>query len=180
MPNRNLTIVLSGTLFAALYVVLYHLSDLISGNLAFGGIASLFFLPAFVRLLAFLIIGYWSIPFLFVAAMLCVDLGLTLEGKIVLSTFLAIGAPLGIAAASRALDLDHSLANLTSRKLLLLSAGSAFGNAIAYNTALALLGLKAQTFLSHAITFIGDVAGTWALIYLVKASLTLTARTRCR
>jgi hypothetical protein len=44
---------------SVLYIALYYLSDWLVGNEAVGGVASIFFLPAFVRLLGFLLVGYW-------------------------------------------------------------------------------------------------------------------------
>ena len=166
--------------FTALYVCLYRLSGIISGNEAFGGFASLFFLPAFVRLLAFLIIGYWSIPALFVAALFCVDLGLGPDGRIVVSAFLAVGAPLGIAVAMQMVELDLSLSNLTPSRLLWLSMGSALGNAVAYQTGLSIVGFETHGLLERAVTFIGDTAGTWTIIYILKASLTIIGRSLSR
>lgn len=80
-------------IFTFLYVALYYLSDWMVGNQALGGIASLIFLPAFIRLLGFLVIDYWIIPALFVAGLFCVDLGLGLSGKVVVSAFLSVGGP---------------------------------------------------------------------------------------
>lgn len=171
---------ISGAAFAALYVSLYQLSGAISGNEAFGGFASAFFLPAFVRLLAFLIIGYWSIPALFVAALICIDLGLGTDAKIVVAAFLAVGAPLGIALTMRVVKLDLALSNLTPARLLWLSMGSALGNTIAYQAGLSIVGFKPHGLLADAVTFIGDTAGTWAIIYLIKVALTLFGRSLSR
>jgi hypothetical protein len=180
LHNKALKTAASGVGFAALYVSLYQLSGLISGNEAFGGVASAFFLPAFVRLLAFLIIGYWSIPALFVAALICVDLGLGLDARIIVAAFLATGAPLGIAFVMRAIDLDLSLSNLTPGRLLWLSIGSSMGNTIFYQIGITLAGVRTHGPLDDVVTFVGDTAGTWAIIYLLKLALTVLGRTASR
>lgn len=40
----------------------------------------LFYPPAFIRLAAFLVIGFWSIPALFLAGLCCIDFGLSFRG----------------------------------------------------------------------------------------------------
>lgn len=162
---------------AALYVGLYHLSGLITENEQISSVASIFFLPAFVRLLAFLIIGFWSIPALFIAALLCLDLGLDFADRVIVSGFLALGAPLGIAAVSQLIGLEPSLESLTPRQLLLLSIGSALGSSGLYNLGLIVVGFEQYDFFTQLVTFVGDITGTWALIYLIKILLTIYGRT---
>lgn len=157
-------------ILVALYVGLFHVSGMLAGNEAFGGVASIFFLPAFVRLLGFLVIGYWAIPALFLAALPCVDLGLNIADRAIVAAFLATGAPLGIALAAQLCKLRPSLSNLTPLRLLWLSIGSSLGNAIFYHLGLNIVGHGAA---AHLATFIGDAAGTWAVIYAIKAALTL-------
>lgn len=163
--------------FALLYVSLYEVSGWISGNQAVAGIASIFFLPAFVRLLGFLIIGYWIVPTLFVAG-LCLtaagayNLAPGHSAELIVTAFTAAGGPLGVAVAASLGKLEVNLSNLTPLRLLALSAACAAGNAIAYQIALQLAGLQYPTFADIIAVFLGDFVGSWAIIYLIKGLLT--------
>lgn len=159
-----------------LYVALYYLTGLLAAENLPVAVASLLFLPAFARLLGFLVIGYWSIPALFIAGLFCVDLGLGFSDRVLVSAFIATGAPLAIGTMSRLLHLQPSLTNLTAIRLLWLSLASSFGNMIFYNTGLALVGLEFFQPQVLAATFIGDALGTWAIIYVIKLGLTSWGR----
>ncbi len=159
-----------------LYVALYYLTGLLAAENLPVAVASLLFLPAFARLLGFLVIGYWSIPALFIAGLFCVDLGLGLSDRVLVSAFIATGAPLAIGTTSRLLQLQPSLTNLTPIRLLWLSLASSFGNMIFYNTSLVLVGLGGFRPKVLTATFLGDALGTWAIIYVIKLSLTSWGR----
>lgn len=160
-------------IFTFLYLALYYLSDWMVGNQALGGIASLIFLPAFIRLLGFLVIDYLIIPALFVAGLFCVDLGLGLSSKVVVSAFLSVGGPFGVFVVSRLCKLKPSLSNLTPLRLFWLSAGCSLGNAIFYHFGLKVVGIGEYTPIEHLYVFIGDMIGTWCIIYCIKIALNL-------
>jgi hypothetical protein len=177
-------IMTSGAL-AVLFVVLYQISGLISGNQAIGGIVSLFFLPAFVRLLGFLLVGYWIIPTLFLTSMYLTvtgtyDLGPGYGAEVIMGAFTAVGGPLGAFLASRIGKLDPTLENLTPLRLLLLSLGCSAGNGIFHEMALRLAGFPATPEFDAAYVLVGDLVGTWAIIYLIKTALTLYGRSISR
>lgn len=177
MPNREITRFAGLAGLTVLYVLLYRLSGYVSSNEALASAASIFFLPAFVRLLGYLIAGLWAVPALFVAALFCVDLGLGLEERILVSAFLAVGGPLGAHFTSRLIHLDRSLSNLSPLRLLAVSLGCAAGNALFYETALALVGMPGGGPARLAAILLGDTLGTWAIIYVLKLSLTIWGRT---
>ena len=159
-----------------LYVSLYYLTGKLVSDDVPVAVASLLFLPAFARLLGVLVIGLWSIPTLFIAGLFCVNLGLGWEGRIVVSAFIATGAPLGIKITSYTQGLEPTLSNLTPTRLLWLSLASSFGNMIFYNTSVALVGVGDFNLRLSAITFIGDGLGTWAVISVIKIGLTAYGR----
>lgn len=184
LPERQLEAddicfaVLFATAMAALYVALYHLSDLLAGNEAIGGVASVIFIPAFVRLLGFLVIRWWIVPALFVAGLFCVDLGLGFQARIVVSMAIALGAPVGIYLAALAMRLSSRLAGLNAMQLLWLSLGCAVGNALFYNAAVAMVRPDHSGENFALEIFLGDALGTWVMVLLVKWLLTLSGRFR--
>lgn len=142
------------------YVLLYRLNDFLIGNTVFGGVASILFLPAFVRLLGFLLIGPWTIIPLFFAALICVDLGFDFGEQIVVAMALACGSQIALIFANRASGLNPTLDNLTVGRLLLLSFASAVGSSAAYNGALILAGHSGATVSTMFIALAGDALGT--------------------
>lgn len=169
--------------FAILYVALYHVSSLVTPNQGFEGIASFFFLPAFVRLLGFLLIGYWIIPALFVAgAYLSVtgayDLGPGILNELTVTACTAVGGPFGVFIASRIGGLRSSLVNLTPTRLLGLSIGCSAGNAIFYRIGLEIVGTHKTGLANDLYVFCGDFIGTWAIIYLIKSLMTFYSYSR--
>lgn len=163
---------------SVLYVILYHLSDLLAGNEAVGGVASVIFLPAFVRLFGFLVIRWWIVPALFVAGLFCVDLGLNIQARVVVSTAIAFGGAVGIYVVARATRLSPMLSGLNAMQLLWLSLGCAVGNALFYNAALMIVRLNQNQGNFAFEIFLGDAIGTWVMILLVKWLLTLSGRFR--
>lgn len=161
-----------------LYVALYCLSDWMAGNEALGGVAGLFFLPAFVRLLGFLVVELWVVPTLFVAGLFCVDLGVGFAGKAVVSSFIAVGGPFGIFIVSRLCKLKPSLSNLTPLRLLWLSAGCSLGSSIFYHIGLDAVGVGEYTPQNHFYVFAGDMVGTWVIVYLIKLGMDVVANVR--
>lgn len=158
------------------YILLYELNELLMGSTAFGGIASLIFLPAFVRLLGFLFLGLRTVMPLFVAAMFCVDLDLSLGNQILVASALAIGSPVALLAANQIAGLRPDLDNLTAGRLLSLSAASSIGSATAYHIALMVIGSEGVSTVTVIVAVLGDAIGTWAIIYALKLLLTLTGR----
>lgn len=159
-----------------LYVLLYRANVLLVGSESFGGIAALIFLPAFIRLLGFLLIRFWTVPPLFVAAWFCIDLGLDPASQFVVALALAVGAPVAIDQMCRAIELQPSLGNLSGRKLLALSAASAVGSSLAYHLALVLVGVEFDLDRTLLATIVGDALGTWAIIYVLKFAMTVAGR----
>lgn len=163
------------------YIALYHLSDLFTAVQAIDGVASVFFLPAFIRLLGFLIAGYWIIPTLFFAsAFLCVtgayDLGPGVGPELVIAAVSSVGGPFGVFIASQMAGLKPSLSNLTPLRLLGLSVGCSAGNALFHYLGWSFIGDATFSFVRYFSIFFGDFVGTWAIIYLIKTGLTVCSR----
>lgn len=160
-------------LYAATYrlfqsIGVYH--ELISFN------PWLFYPPAFLRLTAFLVIGYWSIPALFVAGFCCIDFGMNLTGIAIVSAFCAVGGPFAVDMTARAISLKPSLSNLTPSRLLVLSLACAIGNAVFMKLGLSLVNYETSKIPDYASIILGDTLGTWAMIYIIKIGLTVWGR----
>lgn len=164
--------------FAILYVALYYVSGLVSAPQGFDGVASFLFLPAFVRLLGFLLIGYWIIPALalggaFLSLTGAYDLGPGVAMELVVTSCTAVGGPFGVFVASRLGKLQPSLENLTPLRLMNLSIGCAGGNAIFHRFGMMAVNMPHYGFAQDFVIFFGDFIGTWTIIYLIKTCLTI-------
>lgn len=131
----------------------------------------LFYPPAFIRLAAFLVIGFWSIPALFLAGLCCIDFGLSFGGIIIVSAFCAVGGPLGVDLAAKLIALRPNLENLTPHRLLMLSFGCAVGNAIFLKMGLSLADYETSKMPDYLSIVIGDTLGTWVMLYLAKIAI---------
>ena len=181
MPHSPPKIAASVAAFALLYTGMYFLSDLFVDNQATYGLASLVFLPAFVRLLGFMLIGFWIIPALFIATGVLIatdayDIAPGHDAEIIVGILTAIGAPLGAYFTSRLIGLKVTLANLTPARLLWMSVGCSLGNAVFYRLSLELSGIHLYSTPIGTTIFIGDVVGTWVIIYILKGALTNLGR----
>ena len=161
---------------AVAFIILYYVNVAITGTEALNGIAAWLFLPAFVRLVAFLLIGYWSIPALFVSALVTIDFSLSPSSHIIVCAFFAIGAPIALGITTKQIGVSPSLKNLSGTQLLVLSVASALGSAAAYHIGLTVVGSQAHSAASFATTALGDAAGTWVVIYTIKLLLTFIGR----
>lgn len=134
----------------------------------------LFYPAAFLRLAAFLVIGYWCIPALFVAGFfMCIDFGMDLTGIAIVSAFCAVGGPFAVDMTARAISLRASLSNLTPSRLLILSLACAIGNATFMKIGLSIVNYETSKMPDYLSIVIGDTIGTWVIIYLIKGTLTL-------
>lgn len=165
------------------YVALFYISDILAGTQAVAGFASVFFLPAFVRLLGFLLIGMWVAPALLLAGTLLVltdsyDLGLGVEAEMIVTLVAAFSGPLGAATVARFSELKPNLENLNPTRLLVLSIGCSGANTIGYSLTLESLGLsRHESYVFFAI-FVGDMVGTWVIIYMIKLIMDLYRASR--
>lgn len=158
------------------YVILFKLNNFFVDTQHYLGVASIVFLPAFVRLLGYLLIGLWIIPVLFVAGCWLVltgqfDLAPGHSSELIITGMTAVGGPLGIAIVARFSSLQPSLNNLTPLRLLALSFGCAAGNAILHYSSLVATGTSGGPISAPFIILAGDMIGTWIIIYLIKLAM---------
>lgn len=177
VQSKVLLAVLFSLLYAATYrlfqgIGVYH--ELISFN------PWLFYPPAFLRLAAFLVIGYWSIPALFIAGFCCIDFGMNLTGIAIVSAFCAVGGPFAADMTSKVISLKPSLSNLTPARMLILSLACAVGNAVSLKLGLSVVNFETSKMPDYFSVVIGDTIGTWLMIYLIKVVLTVWGRSLSR
>jgi hypothetical protein len=162
---------ITGTILTIFYLLLFQLNASIVGTFETHGIATLIFLPAFTRLLGFLLIGFWAAPFLFIGAAISLDFGLDLRAQITVAALLELGAPAALMLTQKAGLHRPPLKFLTARQLLALSLVAALGSATTYHIGLWLAGLEVYSVQSFATATFGNAAGAWAVMYAIKIVL---------
>ena len=171
----------AATVLAISYIALFYLPDAMMGNYYVMEFAGLIFLPAFIRLLGFLMIGFWIIPTLLVSDVYLAVMGKLnfapgLQGDLIIAAMISVGGPLGVAAAANLTKLKSSLSNLTPLRLLVLSFGCSFGNALFHHLGMRFIGQSEAISSGTVGIFLGDMIGSWTIIYLLKGLLTLAGR----
>ncbi|MEN9924528.1 MAG: hypothetical protein RL268_654 [Pseudomonadota bacterium] len=137
----------------------------------------LFFLPAFVRLLGYLVIGLWIVPALFAASLSLLvlgayDLGPSYAAELMTAGVTSFSGPVSAHLAARAMKLREQLENLSPLRLLLLSGACSLGNSLGLGSALWLVSAEdAFNPWLFKVIFLGDMIGTWLLLYLLKFAL---------
>lgn len=181
------TVILARTgwiaVFAVAYLMLYQLSGLIIANHLVAGSVSVLFLPAFIRLLGYLTIGLWVIIALLIANTVLVltgafDLVPGQGPELFVAFAAAFGAPLATHLTVRLMRLEPSLENVSPVQLLVLSVACSLGNTLVYGSS---LWLRAPQLIDTTIftpIFVGDMIGTWLMIYAVKFLLEAYLRSR--
>ncbi len=170
-----------GLAFAVIYILLAYIptaSGFYENVISFN--PWIFYPPAFVRLCAFLVLGFWSVPFIFMAQMFVYSYVTFDPAALLDDTFVAfatsIGAPLGAALAARAVSLKPNLSNLTGLNLLALSVAGACSNALFLRVGLLVAGKDGSSLPHYSSIIVGDTLGTWVVIYVLKVALTADRR----
>ena len=166
---------------AFLYAFLFLLTKELGLTSANVGLISYFFLPAFVRIIAFLIFGPIAIPILFGGGLICVvmgwyDLGSGYAPELIVTLLTSIGAPIGAFIVAHLRGIRPDLHGMSPWDLLWLSAGCAAGNALLLVLALQAVGAVPQSFGLFAGIFIGDCVGAWLVLLVLRAFLPTLVR----
>lgn len=134
------------------------------------------FLPAGLRLLAVLVFAETGMFGIIIGSWVTVagttDLGISHE--LVLASCSGIAPYLAARQGRKFMAIPASLAGLSGQRILVLSLLSAACNAILLNTYLWLSSAVAEIRQIWAV-FIGDFAGTWLLLAVMAAALSLWA-----
>lgn len=177
--RRALEATATSIVLALLYVAVYRFFQRLGvyqGLIAFN--PWLFYPPAFIKLFAFLLAGYWALPWIIAAAFVCIDFGVDPNGRIVLAVLSISAAFAGADAASRALKINPSLEGVSAKDLLILSIASSAANAAALRVGLEITAFEKALMPDYLSIIVGDTLGIWCMIYAIKMALHAIAPTR--
>ena len=155
---------------ALIWLGAFRLNELMFTALAYSQVANWIFLPAAIRILSVLLLGYTGAIGLMLGAYLTLAPELSAEH----SLFLAISSGLAPLAAlwlcRRLFTIAPDLAGLRPWHVVILSLANAAANSIILNSYLASVGQLRGHIVQVMTIFVGDVLGT-ALVLLLLSTL---------
>lgn len=156
---------------AVVWILLYVLNDWLFSSVAVTEHLSWIFLPAAVRMLAVLLFGWVGALGIFVGSLLTgwysmVDPNLI--GLVTLAGFSALAPLVAFLLCTRCFNFRHDLQGLGASQLICLSLLSAAFTAGIHNLHFSAVGHVEHFWAGFVPMFVGDVIGTFAMLYLAK------------
>ena len=168
------TLFVQGACVALMWVGLFLLNSWLFKQFAFSEQVSWIFLPAALRMLAVLVLGWVGVAGIFLGSAIT---GVFVMGKIEGSQILigsalsALSPTLALLLCAYAFGMRANLVGLSASKLLILSVVAASFTAVLHNIHFALSGQVDAVGDSLLAMFIGDLVGTLVVLYLAKLIL---------
>ncbi len=159
------------------YLALWFVVALGEELWAAGDYVAIPFLPAFVRVIGFILIGLWIVPFLFLAFGVLIFTGalaypeLAVGDQLFLGLLIASGGPFALALATATAKMPRDLLDLSAPDLFMLCLVCASGSAVSYGAGLALVDLRAPDLSLTTSIFVGDMIGQLVVLGLVASLL---------
>lgn len=166
---------LPGAVLAALaYAALYHLNAVVfDGPLRLSDQVSWIFLPAAVRMVAVLLVGWAGVLGLFAGALITLApmLGSDLPHALMLATLSSVPPLLAARTLQRLLAVRADLQGMTGRQLLYFGLGGAAANSLVHTAYYASHARSLEPLGGLVPMFVGDTVGTVLMLYLAALML---------
>ena len=166
---------LPGAVLAALcYAGLFHFNTLVfDGPLRISDQVSWIFLPAAVRMLAVLLVGWAGVLGLFAGALIALApmLRTDLPHVLMLATLSSVTPLLAARGLQRLLPVRADLHGMTGRQLLYFGLGGAAANSLVQTAYYALRAHSLKPLGGLVPMFVGDIVGTVLMLYLLALML---------
>lgn len=156
---------------AVVWILLYVLNDWLFSSVAVTEHLSWVFLPAAVRMLAVLLFGWVGAIGLFVGSLLTGWYSMLdphVVGLVTLAGFSALAPLAAFLLCTRCFNFKHDLQGLDATQLICLSLVSAALTAGIHNLHFSAVGHVEHFWAGFVPMFVGDVLGTFAMLYLAK------------
>jgi hypothetical protein len=161
-------------LTAALWVGLYRFNGWFFSSFSLSSYISWIFLPAAVRLLSVMVIGWPAAVGLWLGTFITCEpvLGVNVMESVEISSLSALGPVMAVALCTRGLRLPHDLSGLRTQHMAIFSLIAAACNVLPHVLLFAYMG-KVDSLSAVIPMFAGDVTGTWVVLYVASALLRL-------
>ena len=173
-PSTVRSAALQILMVACAWIIFYHLSIDVLAYFAFNDETFWIFLPAGIRLVAVILFGWVGVVGLFIGNMLTPD-NFSFGHVLLLSAVSALSPKLALISGRRLLHLSPTLASLNPFHLVVLALMASSYNALMRVGLINLLG-KSQPLFNLLPMFVGDLVGTFMIIYLAVFGFWLARR----
>lgn len=165
---------------ALAWAALYRLNDIWSDALAWSDGVTWLFLPAALRPLAILLFGLRGAAGLFLGSLLTMSMftDAPMERVVSVAALSALAPLAAVTCVVRCLNLRHHLRGLTTLHLLLVVVASAALSVTLHNLYYWNTDFHADLFSGMLPMFVGDLLGTFVVLYVARSALKLHARLR--
>ncbi|MFM7008485.1 MAG: hypothetical protein ACKO0Z_04020 [Betaproteobacteria bacterium] len=168
-----------GLMVVLLWTGLFYLNEWLFSAVSVSSVINWIFLPAAIRMLAVMVLGWVGVVGLFIGALLTTDIG-THSGwhnAIVIASLSALGPFVAVRSCTQWLGLGQDLSDLRPAQLLIFSVAGAVCNVVPHNVYFFFSGHTPDIFSGMVPMLVGDLLGTLLILYVASLALKLlTAR----
>ncbi len=161
---------------ALAWIAAFHLNDWLFARAELSSFVSLIFLPAGVRVLSVLLLGWPAVLGLFVGVVIVAIPNWHLPAAFVPAAISAMAPAVAVTVATRSMRLRDDLAGITPRQMAIISFAEAALNALPSNLFFWAEGRTVSPWLDVWPMFLGDLLGTLLLLYCAAVLLRLFLR----
>jgi hypothetical protein len=169
----------SGLIVVLLWTGLFYLNEWLFSAVSLSSVINWIFLPAAIRMLAVMALGWIGVVGLFIGALLTTDI-VTHSGwhdAIVIASLSALGPFVAVHACKQWLGISEDLSGLRPAQLLIFSLAGGVCNVVPHNIYFFFSGYTQDLFSGMVPMFVGDLLGTLVILYVASLALKLlTAR----
>lgn len=169
----------SGLVVVLLWTGLFYLNEWLFSALSLSSVINWIFLPAAIRMLAVMALGWVGVAGLFVGALFTTDIVVHAGwyDAVVIAFLSALGPMIAVNACNRWLGMNDDLAGLRPSQLALFSLAGAVCNVVPHNIYFFFSGHTPDIFSGMIPMLVGDLLGTLVILYVASLALKLlTAR----
>jgi hypothetical protein len=177
--NSVLGILASGLLVVLLWTGLFYLNEWLFSAVSLSSVINWVFLPAAIRMLAVMALGWVGVAGLFIGALLTTDIAMHSgwHDAIVIAGLSALGPFVAVRACIQWLRVSEDLSGLTPTQLVIISLAGAVCNVVPHNIYFFFTGHMPDIFSGIVPMLVGDLLGTFVILYVTSLALKLlTAR----
>ncbi len=165
----------SGLVVVLLWTGLFYLNEWLFSAVSLSSVINWIFLPAAIRMLAVMALGWVGVAGLFIGALLTSDI-VTPSGwydAIVIASLSALGPFVAVRACTHWLSISEDLSGLRPAQLLVFSVAGAACNVVPHNIYFYFSGHTPDIFSGMIPMLVGDLLGTLVILYAASLALKL-------
>jgi hypothetical protein len=169
----------AGVLVVLLWTLLFYLNEWLFSDLSLSKVINWIFLPAAIRMLSVMVLGWVGAVGLFVGALLTNDMMMHAgwADAVVIAGLSALGPVAAVKACGTWLQMSADLSGLRPSQLMIFSLAGAVFNVVPHNIYFFFSGHTPDIFSGMIPMLVGDLLGTLVILYFASLALKLfTAR----